>query len=222
MKNQLEAYTTDDGLPPDALVPHVNYFTTSSIANLCGVSRLTVRNWVESGKIKAIRTIGGHRRVARSEVLNLFRMLNSKNQKKIDHAFPHCWQYAEKTHCRKECTKCLAYLQKVDYCFLIVQRFGKRQLHCEGNCPDCGYFKDISEQIKMVRNLNPKNISVSYDDISKEKKEFLKGISYGVGRGMQEIRKKLDGIRHEVSDAGPGEKKTRKAVNKSETIGVSR
>jgi len=43
--------------------------TTSGAAQLCNVSRFTIRNWVESGKLKSSLTAGGHRRIAREDLL---------------------------------------------------------------------------------------------------------------------------------------------------------
>lgn len=43
--------------------------TTSSAARLCNVSRFTIRNWVENGKLKSNRTAGGHRRISRGDLL---------------------------------------------------------------------------------------------------------------------------------------------------------
>jgi len=37
--------------------------TTTGAAQLCHVSRFTIRNWVESGKLKSSLTAGGHRRI---------------------------------------------------------------------------------------------------------------------------------------------------------------
>lgn len=39
-----------------------------AVARLLGVHPGTVTRWVEEGRLKAIRTPGGHRRIARSEL----------------------------------------------------------------------------------------------------------------------------------------------------------
>ncbi len=43
--------------------------TTSRAAQLCHVSRFTIRNWVENGKLRSSRTAGGHRRISREDLL---------------------------------------------------------------------------------------------------------------------------------------------------------
>jgi len=43
------------------------YLTTTELGELCGVSRSTILNWIEQGKVKAFRTMGGHHRIPASE-----------------------------------------------------------------------------------------------------------------------------------------------------------
>jgi excisionase family DNA binding protein len=54
--------------------------TTSELARLCGVSRFTIINWIKRGRIKAIRTVGGHYRIAVSEALSLLRSFEEKKK----------------------------------------------------------------------------------------------------------------------------------------------
>lgn len=44
------------------------YITTRDAANMLGVTVRTIQNWVDSGKLYARVTLGGHRRLLRSEV----------------------------------------------------------------------------------------------------------------------------------------------------------
>ena len=139
--------------------------TTSEFAKLCGVTRFTVRNWVDLGKIKFVKTMGGHRRIPDSEVVSFIRIRDQLDKKSPQNAVLHCWQYADKIHCGKECGKCLAYIQKIDYCFLAVKQFGKKLIRCEGHCLDCSYFNEIFEQMKMLKNPNIKKVAASRQGI---------------------------------------------------------
>ena len=47
--------------------------TTREAADLLGVSLRTVQQWVEQGALRAYRTVGGHRRVARASVQAMLR-----------------------------------------------------------------------------------------------------------------------------------------------------
>ncbi|MCL2454429.1 MAG: BldC family transcriptional regulator [Micrococcales bacterium] len=45
--------------------------TPAEVASLFRVDPKTVTRWARSGKLSAVRTLGGHRRYRESEVLNL-------------------------------------------------------------------------------------------------------------------------------------------------------
>ena len=145
--------------------PDSKLLTTSEFAKLCGVTRFTVRNWVDLGKIKFVKTIGGHRRIPDSEVVSFIRIHEQKDNKSPKNRVLHCWQYAKETRCGKECEKCLAYIQKIDYCFLAVKQLGKKRIRCEGHCLDCSYFNEIFEQMKMLKNPDIKKVPASRQNI---------------------------------------------------------
>src|SRR5215212_9515752 len=44
------------------------FYTTHEAARILGVSLPTVVNWIKARRLKAHRTPGGHRRIARSEI----------------------------------------------------------------------------------------------------------------------------------------------------------
>lgn len=49
------------------------FLTLYEASQFCGVSPKTLSNWVEAGKLKASRTVGGHRRVIVSDLNELLR-----------------------------------------------------------------------------------------------------------------------------------------------------
>lgn len=56
------------------------YLTTTEFARLCGVSRFTIINWAKQGRIKTIKTAGGHYRIPEAEALQLLRTNAQKNK----------------------------------------------------------------------------------------------------------------------------------------------
>jgi excisionase family DNA binding protein len=52
------------------------YYTTYQVSKLLGVSLPTVVNWVNSNKMRAHRTPGGHRRIARNDLIAFAREFN--------------------------------------------------------------------------------------------------------------------------------------------------
>ena len=61
------------------------YYTTFQVAKFLGVSLPTVVNWVNSGKLDAHRTPGGHRRIARNDIIAFAR----------NHEYPLAGELAE-------------------------------------------------------------------------------------------------------------------------------
>ena len=52
------------------------YYTTYQVSKILGVSLPTVVNWVNSDKLKAHRTPGGHRRIGRNDLISFAREYN--------------------------------------------------------------------------------------------------------------------------------------------------
>ncbi len=52
------------------------FFTTSEIAQVCGVAHTTVIRWIGEGKLKAHETPGGHRRIERGDLLDFLKRFN--------------------------------------------------------------------------------------------------------------------------------------------------
>lgn len=46
--------------------------TMSEVAKILNVSQTTLRNWDKQGKLKALKTLGGHRRYPKSQIETLF------------------------------------------------------------------------------------------------------------------------------------------------------
>lgn len=61
-------YTTN---PPEVTFVGEKMYTTGEVARLLGVDYVTVARWARDGKIKAVRTPGGHWRIPESEVKRL-------------------------------------------------------------------------------------------------------------------------------------------------------
>lgn len=44
------------------------FYTTHELGALLDISYATINHWIDQGKIEAVRTLGGHRRIAIKEV----------------------------------------------------------------------------------------------------------------------------------------------------------
>lgn len=46
--------------------------TMAEVAQILNVSQTTLRNWDKQGKLKALKTLGGHRRYPKSQIETIF------------------------------------------------------------------------------------------------------------------------------------------------------
>ncbi len=49
------------------------FYTTFDISDMCGVGVTTIVDWVESGKLKAHKTLGGHRRISKQDLVEFLK-----------------------------------------------------------------------------------------------------------------------------------------------------
>jgi excisionase family DNA binding protein len=83
------------------------YMTTTEFAKLCGVSRFTIINWTKQGKIKAIKTAGGHYRIPEKEALTLLERSKEKNNRKSTYSKGKEILKGKKAEEDVECSNCL-------------------------------------------------------------------------------------------------------------------
>ena len=88
------------------------YMTTTELARLCGVSRFTIINWIKRGRIKAIRTVGRHYRIAVSEALSLLRTFEEKKKSSSSGSGGHFRQQVPTKNGNEERGNCLTSNEK--------------------------------------------------------------------------------------------------------------
>jgi len=168
--------------------------TTTELAKLCGVSRFTIINWVNRGKIRTMKTVGGHCRIPISEAISFYEAFHGEKSGVTSESLCHCWEYPQKTSCNKECKNCLLYKSRINYCFVVVREFGKEVIHCEGDCLNCDYFEEFftsySESEQPIETRD-----VESERKAKDKRSFLYNFAYGVGRGIQGVKVKVTDIK---------------------------
>jgi excisionase family DNA binding protein len=64
------------------------WLSTKESAVLLGVSQRTIQNWVDVGKLPSTRTLGGHRRLVRSDVEKLLILRGMGSSNSESHGFP--------------------------------------------------------------------------------------------------------------------------------------
>ena len=168
--------------------------TTTELAKLCGVSRFTIINWVNRGKIRTMKTVGGHCRIPVSEAISFYEVFQKDKSGVTSESLCYCWEYPQKNNCDKECKNCLLYKSRIDYCFVVVREFGKEVIHCESDCFNCDYFGEFFTSHSKSEQLNGTHEGKS-EKTAKDKRSFLYDVVYGVGRGIQEVKERVTDIK---------------------------
>ena len=167
-----------------------NYLTTTELARTCGVSRFSIINWINQGKIRAFRTVGRQYRIPASEAISFFETFHKVKNTTASGLLVRCWEYLQKTNCDKECRNCLIYERRIDYCFVVVRQFGKEVIRCKGDCLNCDYFNEIFNKSKKIEKPSDGKI-----DIIKEKKDFLYHFGYNVGYSVQGLKERIKDLK---------------------------
>lgn len=171
-----------------------DYLSTTELAKLCGVSRFTIINWANKGKINAFKTVGGKYRIPVTEAISFLESLHwqTSHKNKNDLApntLGHCWEYPRRTNCDNRCKDCLMHGREVDYCFIVVRQFGKGVIRCQGDCLNCEYFGEFFGFYSEGSQAEE-----PYDEKSKktttEKNNFLYNFAYSIGRGVHVLKRK--------------------------------
>lgn len=184
-----------EALAKNKITSRKDYLTTTELAKLCGVSRFTIINWVNRGKIRTMKTTGGHCRIPVSEAISFYESFYKEKDNVESQSLCHCWEYPQKTNCHKECKNCLLYKSRINYCFVVVRQFGKEVIHCEGDCLNCDYFEEFFTSYS--ESQQPKETADSGSEKrAKDKKSFLYNFVFGVGRGVQEVKEKVTDIKY--------------------------
>ena len=183
--------------------------TTTELSKLCGVSRFTIINWVNRGKIRTMKTAGGHCRIPISEAISFYETFYKESGDAKTESFCHCWEYPQKTNCNKGCKNCLLYKSRINYCFVVVREFGKEVIHCEGDCLNCDYFEEFFTSYSGSEQPNKAADSES-EKRARDKKSFLYNFVYGVGRSVQGVKGKVTDIKDVIRGKNSRAKQTEK------------
>jgi excisionase family DNA binding protein len=187
-----------------------DYLTTTELAKLCGVSRFTIINWINEGRIRAVKTFGGHRRIRAIDAISLLEHFCLEARQKGDMtvgpgSLGRCWEYRQQTAGASEygdCGDCLLYGRELDGCFALVRRFGKDVIRCKGDCLDCGYFDGLSRSGR--EGLGPEKAPhQGRQEATARERPFLETLAYIAGRGVQGVKRTVAVTRDRLAGRSP-------------------
>ncbi len=189
------------------------YLTTTQAAEFCGVTRFTIRNWVNSSGLKAYKTAGGHRRILKRDLISFMKeeriakihekgvkeeiAPRAKSQesrlKNTSYRIPRCWEFHFKTPGKHNCLNCLVFKEGANKCFLILRSFGPEKLQCQHGCLDCEYLKRYYPVKKNVMETVEKGAANRLQDMDHKREDdvpvfFRKGL-YTSGKYVASITK---------------------------------
>ncbi len=124
--------------------------TTGRAARLCSVKPDTVLKWIKKGRLRAVRTAGGHFRVEEREVLRLLARnglpdLRERELPVLCSRPMRCWEYMSNSP-GETCKDCIVYQVHAVWCFrmvALVRGAGHGRHFCVGPCQDCPYYRRV-------------------------------------------------------------------------------
>lgn len=124
------------------------WLSTGEAARLCSVERDTVLKWIKRGRIPAVRTPGGHYRIARQDLERLRAASPARHRPAGQpDAGWRCWEFmAAGGPMRSECRDCLAYRTRASFCFGLREQPGLAAgILCWDwlACRDCPYYRRL-------------------------------------------------------------------------------
>jgi len=116
-------------------------------ATLCGVSRGTINNWIQTKRLFARRS-GRNYSVRVTDLLIFLESmgkaippgLKNTQAKPMFKSFRHCWDYWEEHNRRNGCKRCVVSINKLAVCFTARN---SNRLGCTGKCHECRYYQEI-------------------------------------------------------------------------------
>ena len=133
--------------------------STGQAARLCSVTPDTIRKWIKSGRLQAVRTAGGHHRLELHELAPFVSQpLGSEDCPAPTPGCPpmplRCWEYlADQEEARHECESCVVYRIRAAWCFEVADLaadIGHAREFCSESCQDCLYYQRLHAGVTKV------------------------------------------------------------------------
>ncbi len=127
--------------------------STGSAAKALSVTSDTVLKWIKSGVLPAIRTAGGHYRIAERDVAALMAAAGAPPPTPSGR-FVYCWEYFASDHETGEaCAECLVYRARARRCYEmsgLARESGFAGAYCQASCEECAYYRDVVRRDRRV------------------------------------------------------------------------
>lgn len=132
----------------------IEHVTLSRASELLGVTKKTLREWDAKGKIKVIRTEGGHRRIPLTEIKRL-QQLNPEDDRVLTLAYCRCSTKRQEENLERQVGRVLEYCCKRGWQVELFKDIGSG-LNDQR--------KDFKRLLKRVAQPDVKRVVVEYQD----------------------------------------------------------
>lgn len=120
------------------------FLTTGEVAAILGVTRATVVHWINSGKLKAVKTQGKHNRIMKEDLRALLPEVFDARGLGVP-VSQYCWEYFTTENEEHVCEKCLVYRTRAAYCYKLADEVGHKGVFCSVSCKKCDYYKLVTK-----------------------------------------------------------------------------
>jgi len=133
--------------------------STGKVARMLSVTPDTVLKWIKNGRLPAVRTAGGHYRVAQEDVGSLVAGEEVSEEKSGATGFVHCWQYyGTPSGPNTRCLDCLVYRAQAIRCYemsSLDSESGYAGVYCTSSCEECEYYRNVARPLRRVLIVSP-------------------------------------------------------------------
>jgi excisionase family DNA binding protein len=126
------------------------FLTTSEAAVLCSVQPDTVLKWVKKGRLRAVKTAGGHNRIQYRDLEAFLRTrrggFGTQSTDQVVARPVRCWEFfGNQGILREGCKRCPVYRVRASFCFEMrgMGDVDYPKLFCQNSCEDCAYYQRV-------------------------------------------------------------------------------
>ena len=128
--------------------------STGKAARRLSVTPDAVLKWIKSGRLPAVRTAGGHYRVAESDLDGLMNDHLGPPAHPEGNGFVYCWEYyASGDEPNDDCLGCLVYRARARRCYEmsgLATEAGYAGAYCTTSCENCAYYQEVVQSSRRV------------------------------------------------------------------------
>jgi excisionase family DNA binding protein len=154
----------------------MDYVSTGQVAKMLSVTSDTVVKWVRKGKLRAMKTAGGHYRIPRDSVLALLPGVDDFGRNNDKRPLVPCWECnAAAGKIRENCRTCPVFRAKGGKCYEVGKILKEKRQGatcCPTDCEECSYYKEQRQRTVNVLVFTDNESLLKESDSSRIRLQF--------------------------------------------------